>query len=739
MIQWQTGDEERQHFLDESDASGFPALPAALLEAKSVCNTRGPKPTAMRDQPRVTEYKSIVRSIRMAQSPKPKKDRGDDMQECSCTRSSACKTNKCLNRLCYVECDPKTCPAGKACGNRRFQKRQYPKLRHFKVKKGEVGVGLRALEDIKADQFVIEYCGEVIDKSECVRRVQLQEELGHMMFYAVALDANHYVDAAYAGNLSRFVNHSCTPNCRVEKWNVLGETRVGFFAKQKIEKGTELTIDYQFSTIAGTGLLTGMQKCSCGSPRCRGFLGAKVGGAETMIRPEWCETLEVGMQCDAQTTDGSWGRATVKTMDDKNGVTQLLIHFAEEQEEWIPITAMMTRMAPSGAMTSPEAIKRLEELRKQQELEDAEKARQEEVKRIRRDKARQRAAERKAQRLAEVSAPDSAFCIAHPNARHVFLRQEKAEQERILAKQRIFKSWENKKLAQCQEECRRRGIWPGGNKKELCDRIARHESGEKLSRKEVAKNISKQDLELEREQLFLVQKVLKHRRKQGRDEFLVQWSPFRNKRPKNSWEPRSCFPAQSPLISRWTEPPPAKAPAKPNGSFVASNNATPRDVAATLGTPVAELIALNRGTYPGLREASKLKEGTVLQTPHGAKKRPTKSTGHGWLGRVVPFLRGVKRKKRSAQLVNGVVVGWRPAVAQHPMQFKLQDEQGNKLGWLEESSVVEALTQASASLVEFGSAGPQPEDHDAGDGEWILTGNAFLGRRVRRCVPNRIG
>ena len=383
VVQWQTGDEERQHSLDESDASGFPALPAALLEAKSVCNTRGPKPTAMRDQPRVTEYKSIVRSIRMAQSPKPKKDRGDDMQECSCTRSSACKTNKCLNRLCYVECDPKTCPAGKACGNRRFQKRQYPKLRHFKVKKGEVGVGLRALEDIKADQFVIEYCGEVIDKSECVRRVQLQEEQGHMMFYAVALDANHYVDAAYAGNLSRFVNHSCTPNCRVEKWNVLGETRVGFFAKQKIEKGTELTIDYQFSTIAGTGLLTGMQKCSCGSPRCRGFLGAKVGGAETMIRPEWCETLEVGMQCDAQTTDGSWERATVKTMDDKNGVTQLLIHFAEEQEEWIPITAMMTRMAPSGAMTSPEAIKRLEELRKQQELEDAEKARQEEVKRIR--------------------------------------------------------------------------------------------------------------------------------------------------------------------------------------------------------------------------------------------------------------------------------------------------------------------------------------------------------------------
>ena len=222
-------------------------------------------------------------------------------------------------------------------------------------------MGLRAHEEIFADRFVIEYCGEVIDKAECFRRVMHQEAQGDMMFYAIALDANHYIDASFAGNLGRYVNHSCEPNMRVEKWNVLGETRVGFFATQDISKGTELTINYQFSTIAGTGLLTAMQKCSCGSSQCRGFLGAKVGNdldlVKGSIRPAWCETLEVGMRCDALCANGHWREASVARVDDRAGVTQLQLHFdtsTEDQNEWIPITAMKERMAPRGAMTGPE-------------------------------------------------------------------------------------------------------------------------------------------------------------------------------------------------------------------------------------------------------------------------------------------------------------------------------------------------------------------------------------------------
>ena len=30
------------------------------------------------------------------------------------------------------------------------------------------------------------------------------------------------IDPTYKGNLARFINHSCEPNCITQKWNVLG-------------------------------------------------------------------------------------------------------------------------------------------------------------------------------------------------------------------------------------------------------------------------------------------------------------------------------------------------------------------------------------------------------------------------------------------------------------------------------------------------------------------------------------
>ena len=42
------------------------------------------------------------------------------------------------------------------------------------------------------------------------------------------------------GSMARFINHSCRPNCRTEKWLVNGETRIGIMANEKIPKGTEV-------------------------------------------------------------------------------------------------------------------------------------------------------------------------------------------------------------------------------------------------------------------------------------------------------------------------------------------------------------------------------------------------------------------------------------------------------------------------------------------------------------------
>ncbi|CAA3017716.1 histone-lysine N-methyltransferase ASHH2-like isoform X2 [Olea europaea subsp. europaea] len=125
---------------------------------------------------------------------------------------------KCLNRMLNIECVQGTCPCGELCSNQQFQKRRYAKLKWFWC--GKKGYGLQAHEYITEGQFLIEYVGENIDA--CVK-----------------------------GNLGRFINHSCNPNCPTEKWMVNGEVCVGLFALRDIKKGEEVTFDYNYVRVFG--------------------------------------------------------------------------------------------------------------------------------------------------------------------------------------------------------------------------------------------------------------------------------------------------------------------------------------------------------------------------------------------------------------------------------------------------------------------------------------------------------
>jgi hypothetical protein len=78
------------------------------------------------------------------------------------------------------------------------------------------------------------------------------------------------IDHKYKGNLARFINHSCEPNCITKKWNVLGEICIGIFAIQDIPEDEELTFDYHFDVYS-----TPLTKCLCGSKKCKGYLGLR--------------------------------------------------------------------------------------------------------------------------------------------------------------------------------------------------------------------------------------------------------------------------------------------------------------------------------------------------------------------------------------------------------------------------------------------------------------------------------
>ncbi|KAA3453780.1 histone-lysine N-methyltransferase ASHH2 isoform X1 [Gossypium australe] len=194
----------------------------------------------------------------------------DEIMICHCKRppdgNLGCG-DECLNRMLNIECVQDTCPCGELCSNQQFQKRKYAKMMWDRF--GRKGFGLRMLENISAGQFLIEYVGEVLDMQVYEARQKEYASRGQRHFYFMTLNGSEVIDAYVKGNLGRFINHSCDPNCRTEKWMVNGEICIGLFALRDIKKGEEITFDYNYVRVVGAAA----KKCHCGSSHCRGYIG----------------------------------------------------------------------------------------------------------------------------------------------------------------------------------------------------------------------------------------------------------------------------------------------------------------------------------------------------------------------------------------------------------------------------------------------------------------------------------
>ncbi|RUS84583.1 hypothetical protein EGW08_007678, partial [Elysia chlorotica] len=215
------------------------------------------------------KFEIITENIHLTER---KKSKSMKRMQCDCTTSredrsmgiEACGSD-CLNRMLMIECGSR-CPCGEHCTNRRFQRKQYSNTLPFKA--GDKGWGLRAMEDMEeSGTFIMEYVGELLDYEEFVRRTRQYSKEGTRHHYFMALNADEVIDATLKGSISRFINHSCDPNCETQKWTVNGELRVGFFTRKEVKKGEELTFDYQFEHYGEA------QKCYCGAENCRGYIG----------------------------------------------------------------------------------------------------------------------------------------------------------------------------------------------------------------------------------------------------------------------------------------------------------------------------------------------------------------------------------------------------------------------------------------------------------------------------------
>ncbi|XP_032723774.1 histone-lysine N-methyltransferase SETD2 isoform X3 [Lontra canadensis] len=217
----------------------------------------------------------IEENVYLTERKKNKSHRDIKRMQCECTPLSkderaqgeiACGED-CLNRLLMIECSSR-CPNGDYCSNRRFQRKQHADVEVILTEKK--GWGLRAAKDLPSNTFVLEYCGEVLDHKEFKARVKEYARNKNIHYYFMALKNDEIIDATQKGNCSRFMNHSCEPNCETQKWTVNGQLRVGFFTTKLVTSGSELTFDYQFQRYGKEA-----QKCFCGSANCRGYLGGE--------------------------------------------------------------------------------------------------------------------------------------------------------------------------------------------------------------------------------------------------------------------------------------------------------------------------------------------------------------------------------------------------------------------------------------------------------------------------------
>ena len=137
---------------------------------------------------------------------------------------------------------------------------------------GVHGNGVFAVQDIAEGETIIEYVGEVVSWPEAqARHPHDPSDPNHTFYFHI--DESRVIDAKVGGNSSRWINHSCDPNCQADE----REGRVFIKALRNIAAGEELHYDYGLIIDERyTAKLKAEYPCWCGSRRCPGaFLAPK--------------------------------------------------------------------------------------------------------------------------------------------------------------------------------------------------------------------------------------------------------------------------------------------------------------------------------------------------------------------------------------------------------------------------------------------------------------------------------
>ena len=122
------------------------------------------------------------------------------------------------------------------------------------------GQGLFTAQDIPQGTRIIAYIGEKISTYESVRR----RAAGNA--YIFHLNYRSAIDGQTCNNTARYINHSCDPNCAVEKT----DGTLWIVARRAITAGEELSFNYGYEFTHYRD-----NPCTCGAEQCCGYILAR--------------------------------------------------------------------------------------------------------------------------------------------------------------------------------------------------------------------------------------------------------------------------------------------------------------------------------------------------------------------------------------------------------------------------------------------------------------------------------
>lgn len=202
----------------------------------------------------------------------------------NCISLCSCGSNYQLGKLKQFSSGIYECNSYCACKRERTCPNRIVSLgprKNLKIIQTPKGFGLTTKSLINQGEFICEYAGEVIGIQEAERRFG-EQEIKKSSNYIFIL--NEYfgkkllqtiIDPSIIGNIGRYINHSCDPNCIVIPVRTCIQVpKLAIFAKKDIMELEEITFDYgSESNIKLTqNKQVNLIKCLCNSINCRKYL-----------------------------------------------------------------------------------------------------------------------------------------------------------------------------------------------------------------------------------------------------------------------------------------------------------------------------------------------------------------------------------------------------------------------------------------------------------------------------------